>query len=43
MGNLVADAMLDKYADEAEAAYTNSGGLRPTSRAPRRAPARPSA
>ena len=27
MGNLVADAMLDKY-DEAEAAYTNSGGLR---------------
>ena len=28
MGNLVADAMLDKYADEAEAAYTNSGGLR---------------
>ena len=28
MGNLVADAMLDKYAGEAEAAYTNSGGLR---------------
>ena len=28
MGNLVADAMLDKYADDAEAAYTNSGGLR---------------
>jgi 2',3'-cyclic-nucleotide 2'-phosphodiesterase (5'-nucleotidase family) len=27
MGNLVADAMLDKY-PEAEAAYTNSGGLR---------------
>jgi 2',3'-cyclic-nucleotide 2'-phosphodiesterase (5'-nucleotidase family) len=27
MGNLVADAMLDRYA-EAEAAYTNSGGLR---------------
>ena len=28
MGNMVADAMLDKYASEAEAAYTNSGGLR---------------
>lgn len=28
MGNLVADAMLEKYATEAEAAYTNSGGLR---------------
>jgi 2',3'-cyclic-nucleotide 2'-phosphodiesterase (5'-nucleotidase family) len=28
MGNLVADAMLDKYSSEAEAAYTNSGGLR---------------
>ncbi len=28
MGNLVADAMLAKYAGEAEAAYTNSGGLR---------------
>jgi 2',3'-cyclic-nucleotide 2'-phosphodiesterase (5'-nucleotidase family) len=27
MGNLVADAMLDKY-PEADAAYTNSGGLR---------------
>ncbi len=27
MGNLVADALLDKY-PEAEAAYTNSGGLR---------------
>ena len=28
MGNLVADAMMDKYAGEAEAVYTNSGGLR---------------
>lgn len=28
MGNLVADALLDKYAGDAEAAYTNSGGLR---------------
>ncbi len=28
MGNLVADATLDKYAGDAEAAYTNSGGLR---------------
>ena len=43
MGNLVADAMLDKYADEAEAAYTNSGGLRADLPCSRRAPARATA
>ena len=38
MGNMVADAMRLKYPG-VDAAYTNSGGLRQTSTARRRAPA----